>query len=430
MRRLVLDDLPRPPIGCHAVAAGDLVFVGGLLPSDFQTGIAPAARPISSLPLVDDGARAQSEYIVRTAASTLNACGLSFDDVVRVDQFVTSRGAAAPYLRARREAFPLARRPASSLLHVHGLPVPDACISMDLVAAGASARKEGIFSDAAPVNFPGAPHGAKAGPFVFVQGQIASDFASTIAPAAAPSPYWYETAIERETAYVLETLATILDAAGSSLQDVVKAHVYLTDLGDFCEFDRVWARYFPIDRPARTIVPVVSLGSPACHVEITVVALSQGTGRRRISTADARSNPAPRDPEAVLAGEYLFLSGLVAGDLRDGLAQEVRVPPGARYLASEIERQVLYVLDRARRICEGAGTSLSNLVAAQVYLRDLHDYYNFARTWNTVLGEEQPVVTALLTPDSTLCPGARVTMDLTAYAPKPVAASATPRGDR
>jgi enamine deaminase RidA (YjgF/YER057c/UK114 family) len=429
VQRVVLDNLPRPPVGCHAVAAGDLVFVGGLLPSDFQTGIAPGARPASSLPLVDDGARAQGEYIVRTAASTLNACGLSFRDVVRIDQFVTDRRAAAPYLRARREAFPLARRPASSLLHIQGLPVPEACVSAELVAARATVPKEGIFTDAAPVNFPGAPHGAKAGPFVFVQGQIASDFANTIAPAAAPSPYWYETAIERETAYVLDRLATILDAAGSSLQDIVKAHVYLTNLSDFCEFDRVWARYFPVDRPARTIVPVVSLGSPACHVEIKVVALSRGTARRYISTADGSSNDAATDPEAVLASDYLFLSGLVAGDLRNGLAQEVRVPQGARYLVSEIELQVRYVLERARRVCAVAGTSLSNLVSAQVHFRDLDDYYNFAQTWNMVLGEDQPVVTALLTPEGGLCPGACVAIDLTAYAPQPVAATQTPEKD-
>lgn len=418
MQRIIIDELPRPPIGCHAVAAGGFVFVGGLLPSDFRTGLAPQAQRVSQSTLVDDGLRAQSEYILDVAETILGALKMSFDDVVRIDQFITHRQAAAPYLRARRKAFPVACRPASSLLHVQGLPVSEACLSADLVAADASIPKDRVFSDAAPVNFPGAPHGRRAGPFVFVQGQIASDFATPLASDATPTPFWYETGIERETEYVLHVLSNILEAAGSSLRNVVKANVYLTDFDDFCEFERAWAQRFPIDRPARTIVPVVSLGSPACHVEITVVALAEGTSRRDVHAPDTRALDVVPDPDGVHADNFLFMSGLVPGDLRNGLDTTVMVPPGARFLASEIERQVIYILDRARRICEAAGTSLDRLTSAQVYLRDPNDYYNFARAWNDVLGENQPVVTSILTQDVSLCPGARLSVDLTAYAPR------------
>jgi enamine deaminase RidA (YjgF/YER057c/UK114 family) len=417
LQRVIIDELPRPPMGCHAVVAGGFVFVGGLLPSDFRTGLAPQAQPVSQSRLVDDGVRAQSEYVVDVAETILGALKMSFDDVVRIDQFITHRRAAAPYLRARRKAFPVARRPASSLLHVRGLPVPEACVCADIVAADASIPKDGVFSDAAPVNFPGAPHGKRAGPFIFVQGQIASDFATPLAFGAAPTPFWYETGIERETEYVLRVLSNILEATGSSLRNVVKAHVYLTDFGDFCEFERVWARHFPIDRPARTILPVVSLGSPACHVEITVVALAEGTSRRVVHATDSAGSDVVPDPDGVHADDFLFMSGLVPGDLRNGLHPSVKVSPGARFLASEIERQIVYILERAQRVCEAAGSSLDKLTSAQVYLRDLNDYYSFARAWKDVLGENQPVVTSILTQDVSLCPGARVAVDLTAYAP-------------
>jgi enamine deaminase RidA (YjgF/YER057c/UK114 family) len=417
LQRIVVSELPRPPMGCHAVAAGGFVFVGGLLPSDFRTGLAPQARPASELPLVDDGLRSQSEYIVDVAETILEAAGVSFADVVRIDQFITERRAAAPYLRARRNAFPLARRPASSLLHVQGLPVPQACVSAEIIAADRSVTKAEIFSDTAPVNFPGAPHGRRASPFVFVQGQIASDFTGPVAPSAVPTPFWYETTVERETEYVLNVLTRILEAAGSSLRNVVKAHVYLTDLGDFCEFERVWAKRFPADRPARTIVPVVSLGSPACHVEIAVIALTENNSCRHLPKLGTAAPDAVPDPDAVLAGDFLFMSGLAAGDLNSGLDPAVKVPPGVRFLASEIERQTTNILERARRICERGGTSLDRLTSAQVYLRDASDYYNFARAWNDALGDDQPVVTTILTPDVTLCPGMRVSVDLVAYAP-------------
>jgi enamine deaminase RidA (YjgF/YER057c/UK114 family) len=416
LRRLMLEDLPKPPLGSHAVAAGDFIFVGGLLPTDFRTGLAEGARSRSDNPLVDDPARAQSEYVTSTAAAILAHCGSSFDSVVRIDQFITERAAAAPYLRARRQAFPLPRRPASSLLAVPGLPLPAARISVDIVAAAPGVVKEGIFTDQASVNFAGAPHGARAGSFVFVQGQIASDFVLPVASAAAPSPFWYETPIERETEYVLAALATILEAADSSLEDIVKAHVYLTDLTEFSEFERVWAKHFAARPPARTIVPVASLGSPACRVEITVVALRRGQPREYINTAKSGREPLA-ESEAVQAGDFLFLSGLTAGEFRQGLAPEATVSPKAPFFASEIELQSRFALEKAKALCAAAGGSLEQLCWSQLFLEDMRDFYNFARVWGEVIGEAQPAVTTVQVPDLALCPGARVLLDLTAYVP-------------
>src|SRR5262249_27483273 len=64
LQRHVLENLPRPLVGSHAVTAGDFVFVGGLLPTDYRTGLADGARAQSALPLVDDALQSQSEYVV------------------------------------------------------------------------------------------------------------------------------------------------------------------------------------------------------------------------------------------------------------------------------------------------------------------------------------------------------------------------------
>lgn len=417
-RRIMLDELPRPLVGCHAVAAGDFLFVGGLLPSDYRIGIAEDARSKSKLPLVDDPARAQSEYLIRTAETILTKCGSSFDSVVRIDQFVADRAVAAPYLRARREAFANSRRPASTLLAIAGLPVPAAAVSADIVAVASGVQKDGIFTNDAPINFPGVPHGAQAGPFVFVQGQIATDFVNRLAPEAAPSPFWYETPIERETEYIIRNLATILEAAGSSLSDIVKAHVYLTNMADFAEFERVWARYFSSRPPARTVIPVASLGSQDCRIEINVIALHRDLPRKYINTVTAGSRAPLIESEAVYAGNFLFLSGLIAGDFRNGLAPEAMVSPDAPFFASEIEQQVGYALKRAAAICDAAGGSLDQLCWSQIFLSEISDYYNFTRAWNEVLGEKQPAVTTVQVPNISLAPGARIVLDLTAYVPE------------
>jgi enamine deaminase RidA (YjgF/YER057c/UK114 family) len=417
-RRITLDELPRPLVGCHAVAAGDLLFVGGLLPSDYRTGIASEAQPKSSIASIEDAAAPQSAYILRTAERTLAACGTSLSNVVRIDQFITSRNVAAPYLRERRKAFDIPRRPASTLLAVPGLPVPAARVSADIIAAAAKVQKKGIFSEKVAVNFPGAPHGAQAGQFVFVQGQIATDFVGTLAPEAAASPFWYETPVERQTDFILKNLAAILEAADSSLSDVVKAHIYLTNLSEFSEFERVWARYFSSSTPARTVVPVVSLGSPECQVEINVIALRRGSPRKYVNCAPTKCRAPLHESDAVHTGEFLFLSGLLPGDFIHGLAPEAMVPLHAPYFGSEIDRQVRWALEKAANVCAAAGGSLEDLCSAQVFLSDMSDYFGFTKAWNEVLGHKQPTVTTVQVPALTMCPHARVLLDLTAYFPE------------
>lgn len=417
IRRLILEELPQPTVGCHAVVAGDFIFVGGLLPTNYRTGIAESARGKSANPLVDDTAGAQGDYIIRAAEVILGQCDASFDSVVRIDQFITDRSAAAPYLRARRQAFSVSQRPASSLLVIPGLPVPAARVSADIVAVAPGVTKTPIFTDRAAVNFAGAPHGTRASSLVFVQGQIASDFVNPLASEAAPSPFWYETPIERETNYIIKNLSTILDAADSSLEDIVKAHIYLTNLSEFSEFERVWTKHFASRPPARTVVPVTSLGSPDCRVEISVVALRRGQPREYINTGTNRSREPLTESEAVRAGDFLFLSGILAGDFRQGLAQEASVSPEAPYFASEIELQTRFSLARAKTLCEKAGGSLQQLCWSQIFLEDMRDHYNFARTWNEVIGSNQPASTIIQVSDMALCPGARVLLDLTAYVP-------------
>lgn len=74
-----------------------------------------------------------------------------------------------------------------------------------------------------------------------------------------------------QTEQVLRNLAAILEAAGSSLAQVVKATVYLRDLGEFGRMNEVYARFFAESAPARATVQVARLPRDA-GVEIDVVA--------------------------------------------------------------------------------------------------------------------------------------------------------------
>ncbi len=78
--------------------------------------------------------------------------------------------------------------------------------------------------------------------------------------------------VETQTEQVLKNIAAILEAAGSSLQNVVRCGVFLTDISEFPKMNGVYARVFGVNHPARTTVQVAALPSPGLRVEIDAVA--------------------------------------------------------------------------------------------------------------------------------------------------------------
>jgi 2-iminobutanoate/2-iminopropanoate deaminase len=104
--------------------------------------------------------------------------------------------------------------------------------------------------------------GVRAGSLLFVSGQVALDPATGVL---------VDGGIEDQTRRVMGNLAAILDAGGSGLERVVKATVYLTDLGSFEAMNRVYASFFPGEKPARVCVEVSRLPRNSL-VEIDAIA--------------------------------------------------------------------------------------------------------------------------------------------------------------
>ena len=98
--------------------------------------------------------------------------------------------------------------------------------------------------------------------FVFVSGQIPLDPATGALVAGG---------IAEQTARVLENLAAVLAASGSSMEQVVKTTVYLKDLSQFAAMNEVFARYFPANPPARAAIEAARLPRDVM-VEIDAIA--------------------------------------------------------------------------------------------------------------------------------------------------------------
>ena len=78
--------------------------------------------------------------------------------------------------------------------------------------------------------------------------------------------------VEAQAEQCLRNIATILEAAGTDLQHVLRCGVFLMDMGEFPRMNAVYERMFAGHRPARTTVGVASLPGEGLRVEIDAIA--------------------------------------------------------------------------------------------------------------------------------------------------------------
>jgi 2-iminobutanoate/2-iminopropanoate deaminase len=124
--------------------------------------------------------------------------------------------------------------------------------------------KRVVQTDKAPAPFQGAPYsqGIVHGDLVFVAGQVGVDPETNQVVGGG---------IEAQAEQAMKNVSAVLEAAGSSLANVLKASIFLVDFGDFPAMNEVYARFVGPDFPARATVQIAGLPMGAL-VEIEVVA--------------------------------------------------------------------------------------------------------------------------------------------------------------
>jgi 2-iminobutanoate/2-iminopropanoate deaminase len=123
-------------------------------------------------------------------------------------------------------------------------------------------QKEAIRTDAAPKAIGPYEQAIRVNGFVFTAGQI---------PLDPKTGNIVEGGIAAQTRQVLENLRAVLEAAGASMQSVVKATVFLKNMADFTAMNEVYSEYFAASKPARSTVAVAELPRGAL-VEIDLCA--------------------------------------------------------------------------------------------------------------------------------------------------------------
>ncbi|WP_141503716.1 RidA family protein [Paenibacillus luteus] len=118
-----------------------------------------------------------------------------------------------------------------------------------------------IATDKAPAAIGPYSQAIKLGGLLFTSGQIPLDAAGQLV----------EGGIEEQTHQVFRNLDAVLEAAGASFQDVVKATVFMKDMNQFATVNGIYSSYFGEHKPARSAVEVARLPKDVL-VEIEVIA--------------------------------------------------------------------------------------------------------------------------------------------------------------
>jgi 2-iminobutanoate/2-iminopropanoate deaminase len=122
--------------------------------------------------------------------------------------------------------------------------------------------REIIKTDKAPEAIGPYSQAVKTGNLLFISGQVPIN----------PGNGQIHADIKAQTRQSLENVKAILQAAGTSLSNVMKTTVFMKNLGDFAVMNEVYKEYFPVDPPARATIEVAAIPRGAL-IEIEAIAI-------------------------------------------------------------------------------------------------------------------------------------------------------------
>ncbi|HEY2185248.1 MAG TPA: Rid family hydrolase [Xanthobacteraceae bacterium] len=391
---VVKSAVPRPLANySEAMVAGPLIFAAGQLASDFKTGVPAEARRHPSFPFYGSEVKLQTRFVLENLKKTFEAAGSSLEHVFKAQVFLTDLNDFYAFDEVWKEYFPVP--PARTTVGTTGLLVKDTLVEIDLVGLmpDRGIEKQVIRSDA-PRPLAHYNEGFRIGDLVFAAGQIASDYKTGVPTHAMRGPNfpYYGSDIKLQTRYILENLKKTFAAAGSSLDHVFKAQVFLTDLNHFHAFDEVWKEYFKTP-PARTTIGTTGLLVRDTLVEIDLIGYVPGGETACEAVKSDAPQPLANYTEAFVVGGFVFAAGQLASDFKSGVPAHARRHPNFPYYGSDIKLQTRFILDNLKKTFAAAGSSLDRVIKAQVFLTDLENFHAFDEVWKEYFRTPPPRTT-------------------------------------
>jgi reactive intermediate/imine deaminase len=183
--------------------------------------------------------------------------------------------------------------------------------------------------------------GVDAGDYVYISGQ-----GPRRADGSSPATF------DAQVRQALDNVKAIVESAGLTMEHVVYTQVYLKDISQYGEMNRVFAAYFGKTPPARAVLGAA--GIPDSPIQISAVAVRSLEGKRAVYPSNYKSDDAAAP--GMLTRDRLFVSSMAGADPVSG---KVPDDPAA---------QVDLALDRVEAVVKAAGLELSHMVFVNPYL--------------------------------------------------------------
>jgi len=336
------------------VDTGDYLYISGQGPR----------RPDGTVPITPDG---QVRQALDNVKAILEAAGLTLDNVVYVQVYLTDMGSYAEMNRVFAEYFPKTP-PARAVLGVFALPDPP--VQINAVAVRNLDGRKAIH----PANFPADQF---ASPGILTHDRLFISNMAGIDPVTGKIPG--DPAAQVDLA--LDGMQAVAKAAGLELSNVVFVNPYLTSDIPGRVMNERYARRFEFgNTPARATIEVSSLPGGA-HIEYTGVAVRDLQQRKAVRPKNMP--PSPTASPCVFAGDTLYCSaksGFIPG------------PHGGVY-ADTTEHQLRQTMRNLLDNLEEAGMDFSQVVATNVYLDSLADLPAFNEVYGQYFGSVLPTGT-------------------------------------
>jgi enamine deaminase RidA (YjgF/YER057c/UK114 family) len=280
-------DVPQPVVRYSpALRSGDWVFLAGDLATDFRgdftseramgepSGLAPEAR-VNPYFWYGWPIEAQTDYTLRKLERIAEAAGTSLDRCVKADVYIGHPQDLHGLDRVWRRWFP-SNQPARVVvpymgLAAHGCRVE---IALTLVAGDSGLTVETIETSEAPEPFLHEPQAVRAGNFLFFSTQLPVDSEGRLAAETKrhPSFPYYGQPPKLQLRYMLENVAAICQAAGTSLENICRRQAFHDDFTWFAPAMEEWHAHFPTDPQASTTLEVGGpLLVPGAHLLLDLI---------------------------------------------------------------------------------------------------------------------------------------------------------------
>jgi len=245
------------PVEISAVAARDLALKKAIVPPGYpaDSAISPGVMAGERLYLSGFLGREKSGEVPQDAAAqvaasfdqmkdTLAAAGMDFRHMVFVQPYLTEKMPAGVMNRIYASHFEFGNTPARNTMEVTSLPY-----GASIEFTGVAIRDLGQRHAVRPKNMPPSP---TASPCVLAGDTLYCSGKSAFIPG--PRLGIYASTVENQLRMTVRNLLDGLEEAGMDLSNVVANYVYLDNIDDFAQMNRVYAQYFSGTLPTRTTV--------------------------------------------------------------------------------------------------------------------------------------------------------------------------------